>query len=108
MGENVSVCVSTMPPPPAELLRDFALQHIGSGKDIDDTLDQQKYGHICGLNQRHKWGLNPGIGTPLQLCAREGGVEACILLIEAGADINFSPLELGHQGAPPLHLAIKN
>jgi len=24
------------------MLREFALQHIGSGKDIDDVLDEQK------------------------------------------------------------------
>jgi len=91
----------------AELLRDFAWMHIGSGKDIDDVRDDQRYGHVIGMNHRHKWGLDPGVGTPLQICVSRGGLEAARILIDAGADVNFSLPDHGFQGAPPLHLAIK-
>jgi len=91
-----------------QVLRDFALFHIGSGKDIDDVNDNQKYGHIVGLSQRHKWGLDPSVGTPLQLCAARGGMEGALLLIEAGADVNYSLPDHGHKGATPLLLAIKS
>merc|ERR1711998_126364 len=91
------------------LLVEFAREHLGSGKDIDDTNDEQKYGHIVGLNQRHKWGNEADVGSPLQVCARSGGVEACELLLSAGANVNFSTRYLdGRQGPTPLHLAIRS
>jgi len=90
-----------------QMLKDFVLQHIGSGKDVDDCLDQQKYGHIIGLNQRHKWGLDPGVGTPLQICAAAGCVDASMILLDAGADINHSLPAHGSKGAPAIMLAIK-
>merc|ERR1711939_133051 len=91
-----------------QALRGFALMHIGSGKDIDDVKNEQRYGHVVGLTQRHKWGLEPGVGTPLQLCSSYGAVEPSLLLINAKADVNFSHPALGYHGAPPLHMAIKS
>merc|ERR1712144_197076 len=91
----------------AEMLKNFALMHIGSGKDMDDVLDNQNYGHIVGLNQRHKWGLDPSVGSPLQICAAAGAVEPCMLLVDAGASINFCMPDHGNKGATPLLLAIK-
>eukprot|EP00656_Telonema_subtile_P049526 TRINITY_DN6179_c0_g2_i1.p1 TRINITY_DN6179_c0_g2~~TRINITY_DN6179_c0_g2_i1.p1 ORF type:complete len:331 (-),score=59.82 TRINITY_DN6179_c0_g2_i1:974-1966(-) len=87
---------------------EYAREHLGSGKDVDDTLDNQKYGQIPGVEQRHKWGLDPTRGTPLQVCAAvAGSAEACRLLIDNGADINFCLPENGRAGAPPLFHAIK-
>jgi len=92
----------------SNLLLQFAREHIGSGKDIDDVLDNHKWGCINGVNQRHKWGLDPNKGTPLQMCAAAAGSQqACRLLIDNGANINYCLRENGRAGAPPLMHAVK-
>jgi len=93
---------------PPEIVLEFAREHIGSGKDIDDIHDNQKYGHVVGVKQRHKWGQDPTRGTPLQQCsAVPGAAAACRLLIDHGANVNFCLRENGRAGAPPLFNAIK-
>jgi len=94
---------------PPEIVLEFAREHIGSGKDIDDIHDDQRYGHVVGVKQRHKWGLDPTRGTPLQQCSSvPGSAGACRMLIDHGANINFCLPENGRGGAPPLFNAIKS
>eukprot|EP00658_Telonema_sp_P-2_P001294 TRINITY_DN10489_c0_g1_i2.p1 TRINITY_DN10489_c0_g1~~TRINITY_DN10489_c0_g1_i2.p1 ORF type:complete len:333 (+),score=79.40 TRINITY_DN10489_c0_g1_i2:172-1170(+) len=92
----------------AQKVLEFAREHVGSGKDIDDVHDAHKYGVVPGVHQRHKWGFDPLKGTPLQMCASvAGSAEACRFLLDHGADINFCVPELGRNGAPPIFNAIK-
>ena len=122
--------------PGAEIVLEFAREHIGSGKDIDDIHDDQRfialrfelhsrrvlgdrYGHVVGVKQRHKWGLDPSEhnalssttcqrccaaarGTPLQQCSSvPGSAAACRMLIDHGANINFClPSVLASLAAP--------